>query len=158
MLDGTIEKIIRFNGRSFSWKYYYKKYGVEMDIKKYIKNVIPSLYEYKIGYNQQIATECIPFPINSSKIEYKENIVLDKIVIFHGLSREVEKGTSYIEEALKLIAEKYKNVEVIIEGKICDCYFKGYPWVRIRISSNSNGFIYSILCVEIAMRIFKCCI
>lgn len=78
--------------------------------------IIPSLYEYSIGYEGN-TSEVIPFPINTSEIMYKENIVKDRVVFFHGLNREASKGTAFIKEALRKLKEDYPDeVEVIIDG------------------------------------------
>lgn len=86
-----------------------------------VNGIIPSLYEYSIGYQNSFANlkSAIPFPINLQKIKYSENIVNDKIVFFHGITRPLNKGTNLIREALKKLAEKYPDrVEVIIKEKM----------------------------------------
>lgn len=78
--------------------------------------IIPNLYEYSIGYKGNVS-EVIPFPINISEITYKENIVRDKVIFFHGLNREASKGTKFIREALDKLKKEYPDeVEVIIDG------------------------------------------
>lgn len=91
---------------------------VEKNIIPQFDIIIPSLYEYAIGYeNYHQRTSVIPFPINTDKIEYSENIVGDKIVFFHGLNNEAKKGTPFIREALIQLKKTYPNdVEVIIDG------------------------------------------
>ena len=56
--------------------------------------IIPSLYEYTLGYegNDRLS-KVIPFPINTDNIRYQENTVKQKVVFFHGLNRELAKGT-----------------------------------------------------------------
>lgn len=80
--------------------------------------VIPSCYEYYIGYQDSNKVSIvIPFPINVESIEYTPNLRKNKVVFFHGINREIEKGTPFIREALDLLKKKYPNdVEVIIEG------------------------------------------
>ena len=79
--------------------------------------IIPSLYEYSLCHQDQKVTKVIPFPINIDDIKYKTNIVKDRVVFFHGLNREKEKGTSFIVEALKKLEREYPDeVEVIIDG------------------------------------------
>lgn len=81
--------------------------------------IIPSLYEYSIGYENNNVSEVIPFPINVSEIMYKENKVSGKIVFFHGLNREKAKGTPLIREALERLQREYPDeVEVIIDGHL----------------------------------------
>jgi len=81
--------------------------------------VIPCLYEYSIAYKDNEKYKAlIPFPINLDDIEYHENILSNgKVVFFHGLIRELEKGTVYIREALERLQQDFPNdVEVIIDG------------------------------------------
>ncbi len=87
-------------------------------VLKKVNVVIPSAYEYKVGYDDcGKVCNVIPFPINIDSLEYRDNIVRDKIVFFHGLNREIEKGTKYIKEALKKLEQNYPNdVEIIIDG------------------------------------------
>lgn len=97
----------------------YGKYLEFKHINKYICSVIPTAYEYMIGYQGNVnnVEKSIPLPIDLSNIVYKENITGNKIVIFHGLNRETEKGTKYIVQALKRIQNKYPDsVEIIIKG------------------------------------------
>lgn len=80
--------------------------------------IIPTAYEYSIGYKNNIKlSKVVPMPINVDSIQYKENFVSDKIVIFHGVSREGVKGTAYIRAALEKVKNVYSDkVEVIIDG------------------------------------------
>lgn len=82
--------------------------------------VIPILYEYELsyqGHNNLLNT--IPIPINTSKIEYSENTVGEKLVVFHGLNRYGFKGTRHVEEAFSILKNKYPNdLELIIDGKM----------------------------------------
>ena len=80
--------------------------------------IIPSLYEYTLGYKKESKlSNVIPFPINTDKIEYAENTFEDKVVFFHGINREESKGTAFIREALERLKNNYPNeVEVVIDG------------------------------------------
>jgi glycosyltransferase involved in cell wall biosynthesis len=53
----------------------------------------------------------IPNPINSTKIEYKELQISNKINIFLGINSGgyYKKGIHYFEKALEIISEKYKD-------------------------------------------------
>lgn len=82
--------------------------------------IIPSLYEYSLGYegNDKLSG-VIPFPINTDGISYSDNTVGQKVVFFHGLNKELAKGTPFIRAALERLQEKYPDdVEVIIDGKM----------------------------------------
>ena len=97
----------------------------EKKIHNYIDGIIPTMYDYSIGYkNSQYfkegkVLETIPMPIDSQIIKYKKNEFKDKIIIFHGINREDVKGSFYIKEALEKIKVKYRNkVEIIIREKL----------------------------------------
>ncbi|MFQ4134219.1 glycosyltransferase family protein [Vibrio vulnificus] len=119
-----------------------------------INGYIPIMYEYAQGYrmlNNPKLCRTIPIPINIDKIEYKENIVCDKVVIFHGLNREGVKGTHIIREAMNKIQHDYPNdVECIIDGNMpLDVYLRFLERVNIvidqafSVSSGVNG-VYNL--------------
>lgn len=87
-----------------------------------INGFIPIMYEYAqglrdIGYSKLCPT--IPIPMNIDKIKYDDNVVGEKLVIFHGLNREGVKGTPLIREAMEKLQKKYPDeVECIIDGKM----------------------------------------
>ena len=85
-----------------------------------VKGVIPIMYEYEVSYSscpQRLNT--IPIPMNLNKIEYKENTLGKKLVIFHGLNRYGFKGTRHVEEAFEYLRKKYPNdLELVIEGNL----------------------------------------
>lgn len=87
-------------------------------LANHVSGIIPISYEYKIGYEKfSNLLPTIPLPINVKKIQYIENQLKGKLIIFHGLNREGFKGTRYIKEAFSLLKEKYPNdVECIIKG------------------------------------------
>ena len=82
--------------------------------------IIPIMYEYEVSYKgHPKLLETIPIPINLNKIEYAENNVSKKLVVFHGLNRYGFKGTRHVEEAFKYLSKKYPNdLELIIDGKM----------------------------------------
>lgn len=86
-----------------------------------IDGYIPIMYEYAQGYrnlNYQKLKNTIPIPVNLDKIEYIGNSVKNKIVIFHGITRE-GKGTHIISKALENIQSRYPNeVEIILKGNM----------------------------------------
>lgn len=102
------------------------KYFMENDrafaVNKYIADningIIPIMYEYEISYKgHRNLLKTIPIPMNIEKIKYEDNIVSDKLVVFHGLNRYGFKGTRHVEEAFKVLNEKYPNkLELIIDG------------------------------------------
>lgn len=85
-----------------------------------VRGVIPIMYEYEVSYqNEEKRLNTIPIPINVNKIEYIDNKVGQKLVIFHGLNRYGFKGTRHVEEAFQYLSRKYPNdLELIIDGKM----------------------------------------
>lgn len=87
---------------------------------KMVNGIIPIIYEYVVGHEKfENLCNTIPIPMNISKVQYQENIVKDKIIIFHGLNRIGFKGTKYIKKAMEIIKERYPDkVEIIIKGNM----------------------------------------
>lgn len=90
--------------------------------KKYLEKfdgIIPVLWDYYLPYvsvKQKKLQPLIPLPINCNNLIYKDNIVKEKIKIFHGIpgNREYFKGSYIILEALKKTEEKYPgSVDVV---------------------------------------------
>lgn len=114
-----------------------KKYLSTSNIKhlkycnSFVNKVIPISYGYaeawrKSKYSMHYTViKTIPLPIDSSKISVT-NVLGDKIVIFHGISRPVDKGTKYIKEALDCLQRDYADVvECRAEGGLpLDEYLK----------------------------------
>ena len=81
--------------------------------------IIPTIYSYSLGYEGKNMYDIIPFPINLDGLDYKPNIPKGKIVFFHGINRELAKGTPFIREALNRLAERYPNdVEIVINPRM----------------------------------------
>ena len=85
-----------------------------------VDGIIPNNFEYEISYKgHKNLLNTIPSPINTEKINFTENIVDNKIVIFHGLNRYGIRGTRHVEEAYRLLEKKYPNkLELIIDGNM----------------------------------------
>ena len=85
-----------------------------------VNGIIPIMYEYAQGYKEFSNLQAtIPIPMNIKDITYKENVVKDKIVIFHGLNRPGFKGTAQISQAMDIIQKRYPDkVETIIKGNM----------------------------------------
>lgn len=83
-----------------------------------VDGVIPIMYDYEVSYKGVGRLESvIPIPMNLNKIKYKDNVVGDKLVVFHGLSRYGFKGTRHVEEAFSYLRHKYPNdLELVIAG------------------------------------------
>lgn len=80
--------------------------------------IIPIMYEYRISYAHELkCLKSIAIPLDLTDIKFEENIVGDKLVVFHGLSRYGFKGTRHVEEAFAYLREKYPDkLELIISG------------------------------------------
>ncbi len=95
----------------------------DLYLLKFIKCIIPSLYDYAEPYrlspfkNKLSSTIPLPFETNFS---LSKNINLKpKIVIFHGIIRRKFKGSQIIEKALNRVKVEFPNdVEIIIKGKM----------------------------------------
>ena len=100
----------------------YAQYGRfvknEEKILDLCEGIIPSNTEYAMAYEgnpKKRNTICLPMDIE--KIVYSENVVKDKVIFFHGLNREIFKGTRYIREAMERLKTNYPDeVEIIIDG------------------------------------------
>jgi len=82
--------------------------------------IIPIMFEYETSYeNHKNLKKVIPIPMNTKKINYQENKITEKMVVFHGLNRYGFKGTRHVEEAFQILKNKYPNqLELIIDGKM----------------------------------------
>ena len=107
--------------------------------------IIPSLYDYVIGFDTPKLHEVIPFPINTERIEFEDNVITNKIVFFHGLNREIKKGTPLIREAMERLRDKYPNdVEIVIDGHMpFDKYIELMKRVNVVIDQ-TYGYGYGI--------------
>ncbi|HWR45838.1 hypothetical protein [Sporomusa sp.] len=85
-----------------------------------VQGIIPIAYDYAEVYrNYRKLRKSIPLPINTKEILYKDNIVQNKLILFHGINREGFKGTPLIQQAAEYVQQKYPNdVTVIIDGKM----------------------------------------
>lgn len=93
----------------------------EQSFLKEIDGIIPSLFEYSIGYKNSFKNlqNAIPFPINTDDISYSENVVNNKVVFFHGITRENNKGTSLIKDAFNRLLKNFPDkVEIIIKERM----------------------------------------
>jgi glycosyltransferase involved in cell wall biosynthesis len=99
--------------------------NIHSNLLKYVVKIIPTSTMYKIAWDdskyRKKVTNVVPMPINTDEIRHKPLKILEKnkIIFFHGLSRECFKGTQYIREAMNNIQIKYPDkVECIIEGSL----------------------------------------
>lgn len=87
-----------------------------------INGYIPIMYEYAQGYrniDHEKLTNTIPIPIDIRKTVYEKNYAKDKVVFFHGLNREADKGTSLIRSAMENLKQRYpKDVDIVLDGRM----------------------------------------
>ncbi|WP_235831777.1 glycosyltransferase [Flavobacterium rhamnosiphilum] len=104
-------------------KYTTKNYRKTFDwLVENCQNLIASDLDYKIPMEKMgYSVHFIPNPVNTRKIEFEEQKINDKIVIFMGINRSsyIKKGIVYFEKTLQIIQEKYaEKVAVIITENI----------------------------------------
>ncbi|MGV8002186.1 hypothetical protein QPK14_08750 [Photorhabdus temperata subsp. temperata] len=162
-------KKLKYSGLNDYLKYDLKKDNHYMEketsftfnqwLAKNVNGVIPIMYEYETCY-ETVSTlrKPIAIPINTNNIEYQDNLVNNKIVIFHGLNRYGFKGTKYVEEAFNILSNKYPNdLELFIEGKIpLDKYLKLMKKTNIvidQVNSYSPGLnaLYALAMGKVVM-------
>lgn len=97
-----------------------KAYDFNCKLLNSANGLIPIMYEYEMSYEgNPKRLNTIPIPMNMKKIEYRDNIVNNKLVIFHGLNRYGFKGTRHVEEAFDYLRKKYPNdLELVIDGQM----------------------------------------
>lgn len=151
MLDGAQDVLQSYDVHNIKGKLHQWN---DHRIEELVDVIIPSSYEYAVGYSSsEKASNVIPFPINIDEILYSPNIVGDRIVIFHGLNREIEKGTSYIRKALTKVAEEYPDeIEVVIEGRMpFDKYLLALQKANIVIDQCKSYGYGMNACISMAM-------
>lgn len=118
---GPYDDFLKYDNKS---DYYFlntdKAYEFNSSFIKRVDGIIPIMYEYEISYQgSEKLLKTIPIPINTREIEYEENVIDQKLIVFHGLSRYGFKGTRHVEKAFKYLSQKYPNdLELIIDGKM----------------------------------------
>lgn len=118
---GPFEDTLKYDLKSDKHPSEKKEYVVFNEyIADLVDGIIPVMKEYEICYNgHKKLLKTIPMPINTKKIKYEKNIINNKLVIFHGLSRYGFKGTRYVEEAFRILKTKHPNdLELIIDGRL----------------------------------------
>lgn len=98
---------------------YFKK--GHLKIHQYIlqnfNGIIPTDFDYVDATKEYpIYAGFIPYPIDVDKLEFRDLVIEDKIILFLGINKYSyhQKGISYFEEALEIIKTKYENrVEII---------------------------------------------
>lgn len=97
-----------------------------IDLHNFVYNAIEGIIASDLDYhiplkNHPKYLSLIPNPINTNILEYKENTIKNKVVIFHGINRGnfYKKGNDLFEKALITIQKKYpEKVEIIVTEDI----------------------------------------
>ena len=103
---------------------YFKKGHVKIHnyIMQNFNGLIPTDFDYIDATKKYpIFSSFIPYPIDISKLEFKNLIIKDKTIIFLGINKYSyhQKGIPFFEKALKIIKEKYQDkVEIIITNTV----------------------------------------
>ena len=116
--DNSLEKHFEY-----PLKYTTKKYRKTFDwLVENCQDLIASDLDYKIPMEKMgYSIHFIPNPVNTRKIDFQEQKIIDKIVVFLGINRAsyIKKGIPYFEKALQIIQEKYvEKVTVIISENL----------------------------------------
>ncbi|QIH38288.1 glycosyltransferase family 4 protein [Flavobacterium sp. Sr18] len=116
--DNSLEKHFEY-----PLKYTSKNYRKTFDwLVENCQNMIASDLDYKIPMEKMgYSVYFIPNPVNTRKIDFQEQKINDKIVVFLGINRAsyIKKGIPYFEKALRIIQEKYiEKVTVIISENL----------------------------------------
>ena len=92
----------------------------EQYVDRIADGMIPVMYEYAVGIRSlPNCKKTIPRPFNAEKTEYRTNRPGGRVVFYHGILQEQDKGTAYIREAFDIIQKKYPgDVETIICGRL----------------------------------------
>jgi len=121
----------------YSLKYTKKNYRKLFEwVYQHTTSLIVSDIDYKIPMERMgYKAHFIPNPINASEIEFKENKIEEKIVIFLGINRMnyIKKGIRFFEEALAMVKQKYpdKITVIISEDVPYSQYIKSYDSAHI---------------------------
>lgn len=82
----------------------------ELKTMSKIAGYIPIMYEYAEPFRNFPQTKkTIPIPININNFNYRPNIIKDKIVFFHGITRAC-KGGEFIYKAFEELTQKYNKI------------------------------------------------
>jgi len=79
----------------------------ETELMNRVDGYIPIWYEYYEPFkNFHSCRPIVRIPVNVNKFEYKDNVVKDKIVFYHGITRAC-KGTRFIKPAFEKMQKYY---------------------------------------------------
>lgn len=82
---------------------------------KFIHKVIPTMFCYAQAWRESSFTKgvtvlkTIPLPVECSAYKVN-NVVGQRVIVFHGIIRPVDKGTKYIVEAMDRLQKDYSDI------------------------------------------------
>jgi glycosyltransferase involved in cell wall biosynthesis len=90
-----------------------------------VDGVIPVMFDYAFVY-RELARDTnvpllptIPLPIETKDIRYTPNVAHGRIIIFHGKSRDVSKGSEIIIQAINRLQARYpEKVELLLPDRL----------------------------------------
>ncbi|WP_291099427.1 MULTISPECIES: glycosyltransferase [unclassified Flavobacterium] len=114
-IDGkSFENVLKYSTKSFEKLHRFVYSNIQGSIATDLDYHLPLLQNSKyLGL--------IPNPINVRKLAFQPLIIIDKIIIFHGINRAnyLKKGNDLFEKALVQIQEKYPDkVKIIIAENV----------------------------------------
>ncbi len=92
----------------------------ERYVDRIADGIIPVMYEYAVGVRHlPNCRKTIPLPFHAEKTPYQTNRPGGKLVFYHGILREKDKGTAYIRQAFDIVQKKYPHdVEMMVCGSL----------------------------------------
>ena len=119
---------------------------LEFEIRNCVDGLIPIWYEYAQPYRAfPNLKNAIRIPINIEKYVYTPNVVKEKVIFFHGLTRAC-KGGAYIQKAFERLRVKYVDVaEFVCDG--------GLPFDEyMKITSRANVILDDVNSYSFSMN------
>ena len=114
----------------------------EDELLRRVDGYIPIWYEYAVPFrNYSSCRNIVRIPVNFNKFEYKPNVVKDKLVFYHGITRECKGGHRYIEPAFDKLRKSYGDkAEFICAARLpFDEYMKVVERTNV-IVDDANSF------------------
>lgn len=137
ILDGYKKNIAQKSKFEFALKYLTKPY---VKLHKLVFNIIDGVIASDFDYHLPLKEHpkylgLIPNPVNTDMLNFHENTISDRIIIFLGINRSNydTKGIFYFEKALEIIEKKYpQKVQIdIVENLPYQEYIGKYDKAHI---------------------------
>ncbi|PCJ20642.1 MAG: hypothetical protein COB02_03715 [Candidatus Cloacimonadota bacterium] len=123
-----------------------KSYEWNKSLANRVKGIIPIAYTYAEAYKKLPNLQAsIPIPINLSNYKYSPITANNKIIVFHGITRQGFKGTKYIKKAFELVSKLYPNdFEFILKGNMTINEYKKIMEKSHLIVDQCNSYGYGV--------------